>query len=199
LASSPQDSFFGRRALLYFGFFNYLQKQKIKTQQLDMLSDRGLQSDDADAVIERIMCEAATYKEQIKSIDAKLGEMGGYPTYGSLPHGCMGQEEFTERYNQISGTISNSESELRKIKQSRDILEERLGRLGHQEDKMLLQSNQHMDAQEKYWRTQLNGQKNALLDFMTNNRPMDAEPYLAKKHKLLDAKLSILIKKRQKL
>lgn len=140
--------------------------------------------------------DVATYENQIKSIDKKLTDMGGCPAFGSLPAGFMSNEKFMERYDQYSTAINYTESELLKVKKSRDILEERLGRLGQNEDRMLLQSNHHMDAQETHWQEQLNKQKDAFLDFLVNNSPMNDRPYIEKKHKLLDAKLAILKKLR---
>jgi hypothetical protein len=176
---------------------------------------QSLQSDDAGAVISELddaiqtlvgmkrglkqtkdKLDVASYEDQIKSIDEKLADMGGSSAYGSLPEGFMGTEKFMERYNQHSVAINYTESELLKVKQSRDILEERLGRLGQNEDRMLLQSNHRMDAQETHWQEQLNKQKDNFLDFLINNRPMDDGPYIEKKRKLLDTKLEILKKLR---
>ena len=136
--------------------------------------------------------EAARWEEQLSTIDAELKEIGGQPMYEALPPGFIDGKEFKERCEVILRAIRNSKNEISKIEVCRDVVE------GREKQALCEESLSHVDIRVVHWQHQLNGQKNCLLDFLQWNSAMDAASFLESKHKLLDQKLDLLMKKRWK-
>jgi len=96
------------------------------------------------------------------------------------------------------GAMRSSKDQMSKIDASRDLVEEKVGQALRGEKEHLEKALPGLDAQHGHWQNQLNGQKNCLLEFLESNSAMDAASFLNKKHKLLDKKLDLLMKKRWK-
>ena len=142
--------------------------------------------------------EAATWDEQIRVVDAELVGMGGEPRYEVLPPGFIHEKTFRGRCEVCLGAMRSSKDQMSKIDASRDLVEEKVGQALRGEKEHLEKALPGLDAQHGHWQNQLNGGKNCLLEFLESNSAMDAASFLNKKHKLLDKKLDLLMKKRWK-
>ena len=135
-------------------------------------------------------------ERQIDAIDAKLAELGGPPTYNSLPAGFMNAHQFIQNMEEFKTGKTFRENAITKSKQLRidleTALESAVGSENSQIEKQIKSINATIAAQV----VDLNCLKASYMEFLTHTRPMDSTAFLEKKHPLLDQKLTLLEKLR---
>ena len=136
--------------------------------------------------------ESEITKARIDAIDGELKAMGGAAIFGGLPDGCIPVSVFMKRYGEIKTVMEAFERDKLRVDHEREILlkqkEYAFPSDVHRIDQQLQCNAQKLS---QYY-ADSNAYKNSFTHFLQNNRPFDADRFLAKKHDLLNERLKLL-------